>query len=89
MPERKQKSPGNISGAQVQSHPWDSNPKPIAYEAIALPVELAALGETPKVTKTGISRCARQDSNLRLSAPEADALSWLSYGRLGGVTDGT
>ena len=27
-------------GPEQWSHPWELNPKPIAYEAIALPIEL-------------------------------------------------
>ncbi len=30
-------------GAQSESHPWESNPKPTAYEAVALPIELGWL----------------------------------------------
>ena len=41
----KKKVPAGADGIRNKSHPWESNPKPIAYEAIALPIELGWRGE--------------------------------------------
>ncbi len=29
-----------MRGLRSESHPWDLNPKPTTYEAVALPIEL-------------------------------------------------
>ena len=73
--KRSDRRVGERNGPQVSAHPARISEVVLPEAFTATYKAYSAAKNVPIVQERGKLRCARQDSNLRPSAPEADALS--------------